>query len=73
MTQYCNKSLQGVSLDVPSHTTTLLEGLSHLRSKDLLLDVTLSAQGQHFTVGHMLYLFSLSINIYCFNNISYNI
>ena len=52
MTHCRNSSgkLNGINVDIPSHTSTLLEGLSHLRMKSLLLDVTLSAQGENFQV-----------------------
>ena len=51
MTDYSNVMLQEVKVDVPSHRSTLLDGLSQLREKDLLMDVTLAAQGEKFKVG----------------------
>uniref|UniRef100_A0A6A7G162 Kelch-like protein diablo n=3 Tax=Hirondellea gigas TaxID=1518452 RepID=A0A6A7G162_9CRUS len=54
MTRSGSHSLKGISVDVPSHTTTLLGGLSHLRSNGLLLDVTLSAEGEHFQAHRLL-------------------
>lgn len=54
MTRYGANCLNGINVEVPSHTATLLEGLTHLRSKSLLLDVTLIAQGEHFQAHRLL-------------------
>jgi hypothetical protein len=45
-----DRPLNTVHFESPSHTTTLLAGLNTLRTKGLLLDVTLVADGQAFQV-----------------------
>ena len=57
MTHYGNSKskLNGINVDISSHQSTLLEGLSLLRNKSLLLDVTLSAQGENFKVSFLVY------------------
>ncbi|XP_018019618.1 kelch-like protein 26 [Hyalella azteca] len=54
MTRYRNSLSQTMTVDVPSHTSTLLEGLTHLRAKNLLLDVTLIAEGEEFQAHRLL-------------------
>jgi hypothetical protein len=48
-----DRPLNTVHFESPSHTTTLLGGLNTLRTKGLLLDVTLVADGQAFQVLHV--------------------
>ena len=45
------RPLNTVQFEHPSHTGALLYGLNALRSKGLLLDVTLVAGGEAFQVG----------------------
>ena len=45
-----DRPLNTVHFESPSHTTTLLCGLNTLRTKGLLLDVTLVADGEAFQV-----------------------
>lgn len=49
--EFNDKPLNTVYFGSPSHADTLLSGLSSLRSKGHLLDVTLYAQGHAFQVG----------------------
>lgn len=46
-----DRPLNTVHFESPSHTSTLLCGLNTLRTKGLLLDVTLVADGEAFQVS----------------------
>lgn len=46
-----DRPLNTVHFESPSHTGTLLCGLNTLRSKGLLLDITLVAEGEAFQVS----------------------
>ncbi|GFS58227.1 kelch-like protein 26 [Trichonephila inaurata madagascariensis] len=56
---YPNHSSRAVQFESPSHMGTLLSGLNTLRSKGLLLDITLIAGGQSFQ-AHRVVLASCS-------------
>jgi hypothetical protein len=45
-----DRPLNTVHFESPSHTSTLLCGLNTLRTKGLLLDITLVADGEAFQV-----------------------
>lgn len=53
------RPLQCTSFESPLHTSVLLSGLSKLKSKNLLLDVTLIAEGEAFQ-AHKVVLASIS-------------
>ena len=50
-----DRPLNTVHFESPSHTSTLLCGLNTLRTKGLLLDVTLVAEGEAFQVSQLRY------------------